>query len=108
MRKLGRCDPAPTSGPAVRPQAHERCVRSDGKAKRGEAGSDLFVVSKTFVHLQEKRHEADYDLTVSFSVFDVTADLRAAISAFESWERIKRHQSARDYLFSPLFRDRTQ
>jgi hypothetical protein len=76
-------------------------------AKRSDAGSDLHIVSYTFVHLQEKRHEADYDLTVNFSIVDVTLDLSAAMLAFESWERIKGEQSARDYLFSLLFKDRT-
>jgi hypothetical protein len=75
-------------------------------AKRSDAGSDLFIVSNTFAYLQEKRHVADYDLTIKLSIFDVTADLSAAILAFESWKRIKEEQSARDYLFSLLFKDR--
>lgn len=77
-------------------------------ARRSPAGSDLFVVSSTFVHLQENRHDADYDLTVTFSDTDVTLDLIATGSAFQSWERVRQQDTAQDYLFSLLFRDRFQ
>ena len=76
-------------------------------AKRSPAGSDLFVVSKAFVRLQERRHEADYDLAVTFSSFDVTVDIRAAELAFQSWERIRQQEAAQGYLFSLLFKDRS-
>jgi uncharacterized protein (UPF0332 family) len=76
-------------------------------AKRSPAGSDLYVVSKTFVRLQERRHEADYDLAVTFSSLDVTVDLRAAELAFQSWELIRQQEAAHGYLFSLLFKDRS-
>jgi uncharacterized protein (UPF0332 family) len=76
-------------------------------AKRSPAGSDLFVVSKTFVRLQERRHEADYDLAVTFSSLDITVDLNGAELAFQSWERIRQQEAAQDYLFSLLFKDRS-
>ena len=64
------------------------------RTKRSPAGSDLFVVSNTFAHLQERRHEADYDLTVTFSILDVAVDLSAAELAFQSWERIRLQEAA--------------
>jgi uncharacterized protein (UPF0332 family) len=76
-------------------------------AKRSPAGSDLFVVSSTFAHLQERRHEADYDLAVTFSSLDVAVDLSAAELAFQSWERIRQQEGAQGYLFSLLFKDRS-
>ena len=79
---------------------------SASTAKRTPTGTDLFVVSNSFVHLQEKRHKADYDLTGSFSDLDVAVDLSAAELAFQSWERIKQQPLAQDYLFSLLFKDR--
>lgn len=76
-------------------------------AKRSPVGSDLFVVGNTFVNLQEKRHDADYDLTVAFSVVDVSVDLNSADLAFQSWERIRQQVPAQGYLFSLLFKDRS-
>ena len=76
-------------------------------AKRSAVGSDLFLVSNTFDHLQENRHEADYDLTVAFSILDVSVDLNAADLAFQSWGRIRQQEPAQDYLFSLLFKDRS-
>jgi hypothetical protein len=76
-------------------------------AKRSPAGSDLFVVSSTFAHLQERRHEADYDLTGTFSILDVAVELSAAELAFQSWERIRQQEAAQGYLFSLLFKDRS-
>lgn len=81
-------------------------VASDALAKKSAPGSDAFVVSNTFVYLQQRRHEADYDLTRQFSLFEVADDLGAAELAFQSWERIKGEPAAQDYLFSLLFKDR--
>ncbi len=79
---------------------------SAATAKRSAPKSDMFVVADTFVDLQGKRHEADYDFTDTFVILDVTADLRAAESAFQSWERVRQDDAAKDYLFSLLFRER--
>jgi hypothetical protein len=56
---------------------------SDALAKKSARGTDAFVVANTFVYLQQRRHEADYDLTSN-----------------------KSDGAAQDYLFSLLFKDR--
>jgi len=79
---------------------------SDALAKMSAPGTDTFVVANTFVHLQQERHQADYDLTTTFSLIEATVDLIAAELAFQSWEHIKDDAAAQDYLFSLLFKDR--
>lgn len=79
---------------------------SEATARRSPVGSDLFVVSNTFVHLQGRRHQADYDLEAKFSSLDVVVDLSAAELSFVSWERVRKEAAAREYLFSLLFKDR--
>jgi hypothetical protein len=80
---------------------------SASRAKACEVGTDLFVVSNTFVYLQQKRHEADYDLALVVSPLDAAVDFGAAVVAFQSWERIKNEPAAQEYLFSLLFRDKS-
>ena len=76
-------------------------------AKSGvPAEQDLCLVANTFAELQEKRHEADYDLGVTLSLFDVEETITFVEDAFVSWERIKNHSLAQDYLYSLLFKDR--
>ncbi len=76
-------------------------------AKRSQGGGSLWVVASAFVYLQERRHEADYDLSGTFSAADADTDVSLAESAFQSWERIREDESAKDYLFALLFRDRS-
>ena len=80
---------------------------SASRSKNCEPGTDLYIVSKTFVYLQQKRHEADYDLGLSISPLDAAVDLASADVAFQSWDRIRGDGAAHDYLFSLLFRDRS-
>jgi hypothetical protein len=59
---------------------------------------DLKTVANSFVSLQQFRHEADYDLSLSFDrgqVLDVIGTVRRA---FEAWERVKKSDEARLYL----------
>ncbi len=79
---------------------------SSARAKASETGTDIWVVSDRFVFLQQQRHEADYDLALIVSPLDVAVCLAAARLAFESWSRIREEPTARDYLFSLLFRDK--
>jgi hypothetical protein len=81
-------------------------VASDAWARKSVPGTDAFVVADTFVYLQQRRHEADYDITTTFDFLEVTGDLSAAELAFQSWERIRGDGAAQDYLFSLLFKDR--
>jgi hypothetical protein len=99
--------PEPQRNKIARQFDHRRMKEvSENVAKRCVAGSDLFIVTDTFVHLQEVRHAADYDLSVTFSVVDVGIELDAHQLAFEAWGRIKTQTESQDYLFSLLFRDR--
>lgn len=56
--------------------------------------------------LQEKRHNADCDLSKTLSSTDVGLDILLAEEAFTSWDAIQTEQVAQDYLFSLLFKER--
>ena len=46
----------------------------------------LIAVAKTFVELQEARHQADYDLTTSFARDDVSKLIDSVEVAFREWQ----------------------
>lgn len=58
---------------------------------------DVVFVSQAFVDLQEARHAADYDLSVSFLRQDVLALLKQVERALQAWKRVKNDPSARMY-----------
>jgi len=60
--------------------------------------ADLKIVASAFVNLQEKRHEADYDLARTFRRREVLDLIQRVRQAFEAWERVKRTDDARLYL----------
>ncbi len=79
------------------------------KHKNATGGSPefhLYSVANAFCQIQQKRHQADYDLSSSFSATDVELDLRLVANAFASWNVIQNEQIAHDYLFSLLFKER--
>jgi hypothetical protein len=47
--------------------------------------SSLRSVAKTFGDLQEDRHRADYDVSVTFDPQDVLSKVKPAEQAFEHW-----------------------
>jgi len=52
----------------------------------GQFGEDIRVCARTFVELQQKRHDADYDpqLPITLSeAFDAIADVELAIARLE-------------------------
>jgi hypothetical protein len=67
----------------------------------------LAIVANTFVQMQQRRHECDYDLSITQSAFKASQDVFAVEFAFEMWGKISPEKIARDYLFSLLFRDRS-
>jgi hypothetical protein len=67
---------------------------------------ELKVVADAFVRLQQFRHEADYDLTRTFSRNETHDILRQAQGAFEAWDRVKKTDDARLYLACFLLWDR--
>jgi hypothetical protein len=79
------------------------------KHKRAPSGSvehRLYLVAEAFYQLQRERHEADYDLSDTYSADDVKLTLDLASGAFENWSLIRNEQIAQDYLFSLLFKER--
>src|SRR5277367_519555 len=70
--------PEPQRSRIARQFDHRRMKEvSENVAKRCAGGTDLFVVAKAFARLQEMRHAADYDLSVTFSPLDVAVELSA-------------------------------
>ncbi len=58
----------------------------------------LMNVAKTFVDLQEARHEADYNLSKSFTRQEALAIVRRVEQAFVDWSGIRQDDFARTYL----------
>jgi len=59
-------------------------------------------VAQAFVDLQQARHEADYDLTRSFSRADARALVDRTRQAFDYWKSVRSHEVARLYLLCLL------
>jgi hypothetical protein len=66
------------------------------------APSELELVAKTFVDLQESRLQADYDNARTWKSADVHAKVADVGIAFENWARIRTHPAANEYLLSLL------
>lgn len=64
----------------------------------GPAGDAVKRVAATFVLLQQKRHEADYDRAKSFTRSEVKQLLGRAQEAFTDWAGCRRSEPARLYL----------
>lgn len=58
----------------------------------------LEFVADAFVKLQQARHEADYDLSRTYSREEADDAIERAAGAFERWEEIKKTDYARLYL----------
>ncbi len=59
-------------------------------------------VARTFVDLQQARHDADYDRSVTFIRTDVLQKIALANSAFSNWKAIHSNQNARVFLAALL------
>ena len=64
------------------------------------------MVARTFVILQEKRHEADYDTGRVFDRSDVLTDVESVTQAFRAWRLIRKSPLARAYPIALLIGDR--
>ncbi len=64
--------------------------------------ADLKTVAEAFIKLQESRHDADYNLDRQFSLSEAQELIRAAETAFASWENVRDTNDARLYLASFL------
>ena len=57
-------------------------------------------IAKSFVGLQEARHQADYNNEKNWTVTEVSAKLADAQTAFQSWKIIHGSAVADEYLLS--------
>lgn len=60
--------------------------------------TDLVTVAKAFVALQQARHEADYDVTRTFTRAETLALVDLADQAMAAWNRIRRSVAADAFL----------
>jgi hypothetical protein len=66
------------------------------------APTELRTVAKTFVKLQDARHQADYDNSLTWAFMDAQAMVTATQTAFADWAKIRTHPAANEYLLSLL------
>jgi len=62
----------------------------------------LRAVARTFSHLQDQRHTADYDGNKIWSRTEVLESVRLAEAAFISWRAVRKTKIAQDYLLQFL------
>lgn len=70
---------------------------------QGPISPELKVVAAAFVALQDARHEADYDLAVTFTRSRALQSVQRARSAFASWAVIRSDPNATVFLAALLF-----
>lgn len=68
--------------------------------------SDLRLVGRTFVQLQEDRHFADYNLTKDLELTDALSQVKSAGKVFTTWPAIQAAQITQEYLVSLVVRPR--
>lgn len=68
--------------------------------------TELTKVARSFIVLQQARHDADYNLEKPLDRDDAIAQVNRANSAFASWEMTRDSDIAKEYLFSPLFKEK--
>jgi hypothetical protein len=64
--------------------------------------ADLIAVAEAFIALQDARHDADYDLSLTFNRIDVLQKIAQARSAFSSWQAIRDRPNATVFLAALL------
>jgi uncharacterized protein (UPF0332 family) len=60
--------------------------------------ADVRTVADAFVNLQQARHEADYDLSRTFTRKEALMFMQTAHQAFHAWENVNKTDDARMYL----------
>jgi hypothetical protein len=63
----------------------------------------LTAVARTFVHLQEERHKADYDVSDTFDRSRVQGLIKEAEQLFADWDSIRDSDDARVFLSALIF-----
>lgn len=72
----------------------------------GPVPTDLRSVADSFLELQQARHEADYNLSRSFTRDDVQGLIAKTRDAFRRWEAVRTSEAARLYLAALLTGER--
>ncbi len=87
----------------------ERRSELDAHFKRNPEPSEeladvvhLRTVTHTFIQVQQRREEADYDTGKEWTQTDVLRQIDAVVAAFESWKAIRETPIAQAYLVSLL------
>ncbi len=68
----------------------------------GDVPNDLKAVAESFIELQQRRHEADYNVAQTFSRQVALALVERVRAAFEAWDRVRTHQTATVFLANLL------
>lgn len=63
-------------------------------------------MARSFIFLQQARHDADYNLEKPLDRADAISQVDRAKSAFVSWEKTRNSEVAKEYLFSLLFKEK--
>jgi uncharacterized protein (UPF0332 family) len=66
----------------------------------------LRKVAHIFSELQDKRHEADYDVARMWSFTEALTDIQTAQNAFQIWNNIRTETIAQEYLVHLLIKPR--
>jgi len=69
--------------------------------------ADLVDVAKAFIELQEARHEADYDLSRSFTRFQADQGVALAQNAFRKWNVVSGKPEGEVFLVALLVKSRS-
>jgi hypothetical protein len=64
----------------------------------GQPLSDLELVARNFIELQQRRTSADYDNSIQWSRTEALRILGLATDGFAAWRRISSEDAAQDYL----------
>ena len=64
--------------------------------------TQLVKVAEVFVRWQQKRHDADYDVSLSFNRLGALAEVSRAEQAFKLWETVRTDQQAMLFLSALL------
>ena len=67
----------------------------------------LQQVARTFVELQEERHEADYSLAKALTRSEVLAAIARARGALAAWKTVKGSPEADAYLLAMVVKSRS-
>jgi uncharacterized protein (UPF0332 family) len=66
----------------------------------------LRLIARSFVQLQEKRHEADYNIRDKWTVTQARNEVHTARKALIAWQKIRTERIAQEFLVSLLIKPR--